>query len=496
MNEQHHSKETKARDGNEKPASRLPFSTHKLLSSSQGTMLERRMETFLLRNHLITPRQSILLAVSAGIDSMVMLELFNLLRHRWHLNLGIVHINHQLRGAESEEDEEFVRSAAISHNFHFYSNRVDVKAFMHARRCSKQEAARILRYEAIENIRTAVQADAVATAHQANDNAETLLLNIIRGTGIHGLAGIPIHRPNGRIIRPLLFATRKEIAAYAERHRIAFREDSSNASLVYRRNELRHKILPALQKHHHTDIINILNRVSAHMRVIETKLSLLLKKKRKALTQLADGTWCLDLRQFSSLLPFMQEEFLAEMMRTLGMEVSEKHIGILKRLTTAQTGRRAVIGRRILVLRDRDSLFFVPDRKTEEHKTDIVLNHEYRFEDFSFSAFSTPQKPKRFGDGHSVEYIDASKLGSRLSLRTWKHGDRFIPIGMQRTKKVSDFFADLKIPLHQKLQIPIFESDGTIVWICGQRLDDRFKLTEETKKIIKLSYQPAGQTSS
>ena len=459
-------------------------------------MLERRMEAFLLRNHLITPRQSILLAVSGGIDSMVMLELFNLLRHRWHLNLGIVHINHQLRGGESEDDEEFVRSAAISHNFHFYSARVDVKAFMHARRCSKQEAARILRYEAIENIRTTVQADAVATAHQANDNAETLLLNIMRGTGIHGLAGIPILRTNGRIIRPLLFATRKEIAAYAERHRIAFREDSSNASLVYRRNELRRVILPALQKRHRTEIIRILNRVLAHMRVIEEKMGLLLKKNIKALTQPAEGTWHLDLLQFSSMLPFVQEEFMVEILKSIGMEVSEKHIGILMRLTTAQTGRRAVLGRRILVYRDRDSLLFVPDRKTEEHKTDIVLNHEYSFKDFSFSAFSTPQKPKRFGDGHSVEYIDASKLGSRLSLRTWKHGDRFIPLGMQRSKKVSDFFADLKIPLYRKSHIPIFESNGTIVWICGQRLDDRFKLTEETKKIIKLTYRPDTQISS
>ncbi len=451
------------------------------------------MEAFILRHRLAAPRHFILLAVSGGIDSMVMMELFRRLRRRWHLRLGIVHINHQLRGSESEEDEQFVHSAAVSNGFRFFSARVDVMTFAHTRRCAKQEAARILRYEAIEKIRAAVHADAVATAHQANDNAETVLLNIIRGAGIHGLAGIPISRPNGRIIRPLLFASRNEIAAYAERRSIEFREDSSNASLVYRRNELRHAILPALQKRHRVDISGIFNRVSSNMRDIETKLALLLKKAGKTLFQAADGTWYLDLLQFSSLLPFVQEEILAEMLKTLGIEVSEKHIGALMRLTSSQTGRRAFLGRRIPVLRDRDRLLFLPERGQKEYKIDIVIGHEYRFEGSIFSAVPESQRPKKFGNDRSVEYVDASKLGSRLSLRTWKHGDRFIPLGMHKGKKVSNFFADLKIPLHQKSHIPFFESDGTIVWICGQRLDDRFKLTEETQKIIKLSYRPAGQ---
>ncbi len=456
-------------------------------------MIERRMETFLLRHRLMAPHQFVLLAVSGGIDSMVMLELFKRLQRRWHLRLGIVHINHQLRGAESEEDERFVRSAAVSCGIRFFCARVDVKTFAHTHRCSKQEAARILRYEAIENIRSTVHADAVATAHQANDNAETLLLNIIRGTGIHGLAGIPIRRPNGRIIRPLLFASRKEITAYAGQRSISFREDSSNASLVYRRNELRHTILPALQKRRRIDIVGTLNRVSAHMRGIEAGLVLLMKETGKIFTRTTDGTWRLDLRQFSLLLPFVQEECMAEILRTLGMEVSEKHIGILMRLTASQTGRRAFLGRHIPVSRDRDSLFFVPDCEQNIQKIDVVAGHEYRFGDFIFSAVSAPQRPKKFRYGRSVEYIDATKLGSRLSLRAWKHGDRFIPLGMQKEKKVSNFFADLKIPLHRKSSIPLFESDGTIVWICGQRLDDRFKLTDETNKIIKLTYRPAGQ---
>jgi tRNA(Ile)-lysidine synthase len=453
------------------------------------------MAAFLLRHRLTAPRRSVLLAVSGGIDSMVMLDLFRRLRKHWHLNLGVAHINHQLRGTESELDEEFVRSAAAAAGLPFYSARVDVRSFMRTHRCAMEEAARILRYEALEKIRTAVEADAVATAHQANDNAETLLLNIMRGTGIHGLAGISLFRPDGCIIRPLLFATREEICAYAARHSILFREDSSNASSAYRRNELRNILLPALQKNRRTDIVKILNRISQHMRSVETRLDLLLQKNGDMLTQMPDGTRCLDLRRFSSLPSFLQEEFLAETMRTLGMDVSEKHVETLMRLTSSQTGRRAAIGKNVQVLRDRERLLFVPDRKSRASETDIVLNHEYRFEDSFFSAELTQQKPKTLGHSPSVEYVDASKLGSRLSLRTWKNGDRFIPFGMRTPKKLSNFFADLKIPLHKKSHIPILESDGTIVWICGQRLDDRFKLTEQTKKIIKLSYRTHDQNA-
>lgn len=289
-----------------------------------STTFVHSVEQFLQQRELVAQQQFILLAVSGGIDSMTLLHVMNELQKRWHLQLAVVHINHQLRGKESDGDEALVKQTAERMAIPFYSTRIDVKTFAHKQKISKQLAARTLRYQAIEFIRQQLNAESVATAHNANDNAETVLMNIYRGTGIHGLAGIPVRREEGNIIRPLLFAWRKDIEAYAKAHNVEFRDDSSNASVVYQRNEFRHRIIPALQRKH-PKILKSLTVVSATMRKVDDSLRTLVQEELSLCTSInTTGELSIHLKKFNTLPEFVQSEICVKLLERFHIEPAEK----------------------------------------------------------------------------------------------------------------------------------------------------------------------------
>jgi tRNA(Ile)-lysidine synthase len=205
-------------------------------------MIEKKFVEFLEKEDLLKEDSSVLLAVSGGIDSVVMVDLF----HRAKVNFAIAHCNFQLRGKESDNDEKFVEQLAKKYSVTFFSTKFDTKKFGKTNKLSIQEAARKLRYEWFEEICKKHNIDSIATAHHLNDSIETFFINLVRGTGIEGLKGIPIK--NGRIIRPLIIFTRKKIEAYAKKKKLKFREDSSNKEDVYLRNKIRHQLIPLLNK--------------------------------------------------------------------------------------------------------------------------------------------------------------------------------------------------------------------------------------------------------
>ena len=310
--------------------------------------LEIKFEDYIHNHQLVSQKQSLLLAVSGGIDSMVMFNLFLKLSDKIKLHLSVIHVNHQLRGEESLEDEKFVNEVSVYHNIPFFFERVDVSHFAHKFGFSKQLAARILRYNYFEQIRLKTNACTVATAHHADDNAETVLLNIMRGTGIHGLAGIPPKRKLGCIIRPLLFATRKEIEAYAIDQGIKYRNDSSNRSLVYRRNELRHSILPVLQKRN-PDIIQTLNNVADIMLDVNNKMQGIVKKKISLITRKdLHKHLTLNVKKMKLEPNFLWNELFIDILNRMNVEPTEKKVNALRRLCFQPTGRIVELGDRFL----------------------------------------------------------------------------------------------------------------------------------------------------
>jgi tRNA(Ile)-lysidine synthase len=451
--------------------------------------LESKFVEFVRRYRLTAPKQSMLLGVSGGVDSMVMLHLFSRLQKRMKLNLSVVHVNHQLRHDESMGDEQFVREMSTVYGIPFYCEHVDVISKVKEYGLSKQIAARQLRYECFERIRQQVQAQSVATAHHADDNAETILLNILRGTGIHGLAGIPIKRELGSIIRPLLFATRKEIEIYASENNIKYRNDSSNFSLVYRRNLLRHRLLPPLVKRH-PNIIGTLNSIAEMMRDVNANVHALVEKKLDMLV-IRDAQYRLTLlgKKLTREPYFLQEEIFVALLRRLNVEPTEKKVEALQTLCTQPTGRSVELSGEISAWKDRANVIFKRTREQQPKITLVEFGRCYNYQGCSISLSFPEPVPVEYSPTNEVEYVDADRLGRQLVLRSWHAGDWFIPLGMKTKKKLSDFFTDQKIPRFEKSFIPVLESDGTIVWICGKRLDNRFKLTEQTKTAIRLTYQ-------
>jgi len=451
--------------------------------------LETRFAHFLQSTGLVRPGDSLVLAVSGGIDSTVMTYLFADLPPHWNLTLAIAHVNHQLRGGESDGDEAFVRETADALKIPFLSERVNVLDFAHSAHISKQEAARQMRYECLERARQKMGAQFVATAHQADDNAETVLLNALRGTGVRGLAGIPIRRESGNIVRPLLFARRSEIEHYARDRQIEYRTDSSNESLEYKRNYVRHNVIPMIQSSGEFDVVPSLNRMSRLMRQLDDLLTAEVRLVLAGLLAQDDrGTMSLDIAKLRSKPDYLQEAIILEVLRRLAVEVdSEKILRVLE-LCDLATGSQLQLSKSLHVYRDRDRLSFVQPREESPLYESVALGHSYAFQDFRFSLSLPIPVPSKLGATPGVEFVDAGTLGDRLLVRSWVEGDWFMPLGMNTRKKVSDYFVDAKISLLQKKRIPIFESNGEIVWICGKRLDDRFKVTDRTHSVIRLEY--------
>jgi tRNA(Ile)-lysidine synthase len=469
------------------------FYTHaKQLGDQSGkrTMnsLELQLEEFIRCHHLLEPKQSVLLAVSGGVDSMAILHLFAAIQERMQLQLSIVHVNHQLRGDESLEDERFVQEKSVVYNVPFYCERVDVIDYATNHGLSKQAAARQLRYTCFERVRCQVGAHAIVTAHHADDNAETLLLNILRGTGIHGLAGIPLKRSDGHIIRPLLFATRGQIEQYVSEHSIQYRNDSSNESLVYRRNFLRHNIIPILMNRT-PHLVATLNEIAGIMRDVSEHVRMIVDEALSSLVyQDAQDRWTLKVKGLAAKPDFLWDEIFIELLRRLYIEPTEKKVDALHKLTTLPTGRIVELGEEFSAWKDRNQIVFIKRSENASGIQMVEFGGSYEYQGCRISVGRPEPVPAIFTGTKEAEYIDAGCLGKQLVLRPWRAGDWFIPLGMKTKKKLSDYFTDQKVPRFTKKDIPVLESDGAIVWVCGQQLDDRFKLTGKTRSAIQLMY--------
>ena len=363
-----------------------------------------------------------------------------------------------------------------------------------------QEAARNLRYAFFDGLLLSSGFDRVATAHNADDNAETVLLNLFHGAGVQGLSGIPAFREDKKIIRPLLFAARFDIEQYALHEQLGHRKDSSNEKDYYSRNYLRHHILPLIKENVNPGIVQTLQRSAELFRELEAFLTystlqsfdMMVAKRNEEELHLSiprlRGNPVL-LQQYIIMLA--GEQFAARQLEYDQVQ------GILA-LTEGLTGSWVALSRDYVVFRDRENLVFRKTEEPPEFHVSVQPNHRYEFDKFHFASEMLNGEAVTFGGGNgSVEFLDAERVGKEsLVLRTWEDGDAFIPLGMKAMKKISDFFVDERIPIYEKHQIPILQTrKGEIVWVCGHRIDDRFKVTEETKSVMKVEFSKARNDS-
>lgn len=424
-------------------------------------------------NQMVKKGDRVLMAVSGGIDSMVMADLFT----RTHFDTGIAHCNFCLRGREADKDEELVRKFAEVHNIQFFSKRFDTKGYAAGNGISIQMAARELRYKWFEELMKQKGFNITAIAHNLNDNIETLLINLTRGTGITGLTGMkPV---NKRFIRPLLFATRESIELYCRGNKVKYREDKSNAETKYTRNRIRHLVIPVL-KEINPSIEATLNETAERLGSTNEIVACFIGKlKKDVITEIDNNT----ILNISLLRPYIDNKsILFELTRPYGITST-----LLKDLRNIIDGRSGgqVFTDTHRIVRNRKELII--STRSDEGNESYVLNStaELRKVPLIRSAqnvsipvdFSIPSDP-------GTACLDLAKISFPLTIRTWRPGDSFYPLGMKQKKKLSDYFTDRKYSLPEKERACILESDGKIVWIIGERIDDRFKITRGTKKAL------------
>jgi tRNA(Ile)-lysidine synthase len=441
---------------------------------------------------LIASGDRLLLAVSGGIDSMVLLDVLLHLRQAWNLTLAIAHVNHQLRGSDSDEDEAFVRGIAKERGLECHVERANTESRSYSTKQSIQEVARTIRYEFFKRLREAHGYRTTATAHNADDNAETVLFNVLRGTGVRGMTGIPIRRDDESIIRPLRFATRTQIQSYAEKHKLIWREDASNLKTDYRRNLLRNAIIPQIRQAINPGVNSTLNRTSVLFSGLEHYIEVEAHRvSSKLIVQRSSEQIVIDREALHQAPRFLQEVVLQDLAKELGgNSIEYGTVQSMIAATHAETGTSCSVGSDVVLYRDRERIVVRRERAHAPYCYHVAINQTYDFATFVFSS-EIVSEPK-FASDPEIEFVDALSMGTELTLRTWEDGDSFVPFGMAERKKVSDFFIDEKIPLFEKRTIPILVSDGEIVWICGKRLDDRFRVTPQTQKILKLEFHPYG----
>ena len=417
----------------------------------------------------------VLLAVSGGVDSMVMCDLF----FKSNISFAVAHCNFKLRGADADKDEQLVADWAKGNNITFYQTSFDTQQKADDWKKGIQETARILRYEWLEEIRNKNQYAAVVTAHHANDNVETLLMNLFKGTGIAGLHGIKPH--NGNIIRPLLFAQKKELYAYALEHDIVYREDTSNKSDKYTRNDIRLNIIPTIEKSFPDVVTHISNSISRFEEAEELYNKAIAIDVKKLTEQRGQDIY-IPVRKLRLRKPL--KTICYELFRPYGF--TSPQVPHIIDLLGADSGH-CIDSSTHKVIKDREFLIITTK---EIIKTDIILVNDLpatlSLENATISFKSTAVPDKIPADNNSA-YLDISKLKFPLLLRTWRQGDYFYPLGMgMKKKKLSKYFKDQKIPIHEKNKIWVLESDKRIVWLVGHRLDERFKVKPSTTEAIQI----------
>ncbi|HEX8020659.1 tRNA lysidine(34) synthetase TilS [Mucilaginibacter sp.] len=427
---------------------------------------------FIEQNALFTPATKILAAVSGGIDSVLMVHLLNTAGY----DFGIAHCNFQLRGDEALRDQAFCRDLATALRVPFHTVNFDTEQYAAQNKISIQMAARDLRYQWFDRISQQSGYEVIALAHHQNDTIETILLNLTRGTGIAGLHGIL--PKNGKLVRPLLFLTRAEIQTIVTAEGLTFVEDSSNASAKYARNKIRLEVIPKL-KELNPSLEKTFENSLLHFRDLELLLELKLDEIRQTLLQIHDDGIYLSIIEVKKVNP--KRLLLFKLFNEYGF--NEATIDDLINSLDKHSGRVFESVTHILLI-DRNILILKP--KTTAQLTEVIINatdHEANFGVYRVNLLHD-DSPLIIKDNPLAVSIDADKLVYPLKVRTWQEGDHFFPLGMKGKKKVSDFFINQKVPLHQKEEIPILvNGNGEIMWIGGYRPDERYKVSDNTKKV-------------
>jgi tRNA(Ile)-lysidine synthase len=390
-------------------------------------------------------------------------------------------------------DAEFVGQCAKKNNLQFYTEKADTPGYAKQTHISLETAARDLRYGFLNRIAQETDARYVALGHNANDQAETLLDHLLRGAGLAGLGAMPFQRDI--FIRPLLCFKRAEIEEYAQQHKLPFREDSSNQDMQYRRNKLRHGLIPVLQKEYNPQVVDALVRAGNSLRECDVYIKEVASAALEEIGRIENNKILLDISLFLNYLNIIKKYILFAAVEKAGISRYSLNYEKLNRILQLAHNNRSSssisLSRSWQILVSNDCLVICP-KQIKKFDVQLKSGDLYRHGELNWVFQSTivdkVEMEENRGKSRYVEFIDADLITGALRLRSWRSGDRFKPLGFKGTKKVSDFFVDEKVPLFRRQEIPILECDTGIIWVCGCRLSEDFKISNKTQHILKLEF--------
>lgn len=437
-----------------------------------------KVKALIEQSIVLNANDKVLIAISGGSDSVVMAHLLLQLGYQ----IGLAHCNFQLRGDEADKDETLVKSLASKWEVPFYHTSFNTAELANVKGISIQMAARDLRYDWLENTRKEEGYSTIATAHHMNDNAETLLLNLVKGTGIAGLHGI-LPRSN-KIIRPILSLSKNEVLEYANTHKLHFRDDASNADNKYERNRIRLDVIPELETIN-PKLIETLNSNIQRFKDAETIYQLGLKQlSKKLIDRRREGIY-ISIKKLE-LLPYAKT-FLYEILSDYGFD--NEQVQQVEKSMYKQPGQQ-FYSTTHRVIRDREFLIISPTEEIEHHGPVFIQQEQSKVNGSNLTLSirtKTRTKNLNISEQENIVQLDANQLEWPLQLRKWKRGDYFYPIGMKKKKKkVSDLLTDNKLNVLDKENTWVLLSGERICWVVGQRMDERYKITDATQQILEI----------
>lgn len=474
-----------------------------MVKRERRKFLQQRVLGFILGNKLVSGQHCLLVAVSGGPDSVCLLHILVKLREELGIELHIAHLNHQLRGAESEADAQYVSDLAHRLDIPVTIEQRAVKAYQAQQHLSLEEAAREVRYTFLAQVAKSIGVNRVAVGHTTDDHIETILMHLIRGTGTTGLRGLQpssLWQSSGSsltIIRPLLPVSRQETTDYCHNHQLMPRIDTSNLSLSPLRNRIRHQLIPLLESYN-PQVTEALLRTA---RIAADDLAFLDKETDRLwgkIVQKQGNTITLDKERFLKLLSapkrYLLRRVIEDLLGSL-KDIESRHIEEIMNALTKPAGKRLSLPGGLIFSIEYDRYLLGPDRAALspfpilDAEFPLKLPGETVLPGWHIEVTTISREQMTEKDEDFTAYFDLDKTGDKLSVRPRQPGDRFQPLGMNQPKKLGEFMIDAKIPSAWRQRIPIVCSPQHILWVVGWRIDERVKVTASTKQILCLKFK-------
>lgn len=456
--------------------------------------IRKRFLKFIKEKNIVKSGDKILVGLSGGPDSVCMLNLLCSIRDEEKIEVAAAHINHMLRGEEADKDEEYSKRLCESLGVRFFSKRIDINKYALETGKSSELAGREVRYDFFNEIINKINFNKIATAHNANDQAETILMRIMRGTGLEGLGGIPVER-EGKYIRPILFMKREEVEQYCKENNLNPHIDATNLERIYSRNKVRLDILPYMKNNFNPNIVETINRMALLLQddneFIEGEVS---KAYKDNCFEKENGI------VISKNLFNIHSAIVTRVIRKALFKINKsnydmemKNIEDIIELSNLGTNKRVDLPKDIyaenvygdIIIRKKEYIKNKLSNELTLNKKDI-LHNEVIFDEYIINFDVVNNKDIKQENDEVVKNFDYDKINN-VTIRYRKDGDRITPLGMKGSKKLKDIFIDMKIPKEKRDEIPLIQFNDDISWIVGIKMSDKFKITKETKHILKVS---------